>query len=77
MAHRAKSQPSTEEQAKDQPPSSVQPVEPKEPSQAGAHRVAQHETLQHNTQGKQAQRHPEYVAAQHATGSFTDKDEQK
>ena len=77
MAHSAKTPPPTEVQTKDQPPSSVQPVEPKEPSQAGAHRVAQRETLQHNTQGKQAQRHPEYVAAQHATGSFTDKDEKK
>jgi hypothetical protein len=77
MAHPTKSQPSAEEPTKQQPPSSVQPVEPKEPAQAGAHRHAQHETLERSTREKQAQRHPAYVAAQHATGSFTNKDQKK
>jgi hypothetical protein len=54
-------------------PPSVQPVEPADPSEAGQHHSDQGHVLHHNTEGKQAQEHPETVAGQHATGSFTDK----
>jgi hypothetical protein len=77
MAQPAKSEMSAEEQAKNQPQPSVQPTEPEDPSQGGEHHIGQREILHHNVQGKQAEQHPASVAAQHATGSFTDKNEQK
>ncbi|MGB0124726.1 MAG: hypothetical protein WA419_21080 [Silvibacterium sp.] len=54
-------------------PASVQPVEPEDPVQTGSSKPAQREVLKHNVQTDQAQEHPETVAGQHATGSFTDR----
>jgi hypothetical protein len=64
---------SAQEQGKHHSPPSVQPVEPADPSEAGKQRSEQDRVLHLNTEGKQAQEHPETVAGQHATGSFTDK----
>ncbi len=49
---------------------SVQPVESEAPSQTGG-KGAEHRALDLNVAGKQAQRHPDTPAGQHATGSFT------
>ena len=54
-------------------PASVQHVEPEDPLQTGSSKPAQREVFKHNVQTGQAQEHPETVAGQHATGSFTDK----
>jgi hypothetical protein len=58
--------------AKPEPPASVQPIEPEDPRHTGSSKPQQRELLQQNVDG-QSQEHPESVAAQHATGSFTDK----
>jgi hypothetical protein len=54
-------------------PVSVQPVEPENPRKTGSSKPAQQKILEHNAQTGQLQEHPETVAGQHATGSFTDK----
>jgi hypothetical protein len=77
MTPQSKPEASAEEQAKNQPPPSVQPVAPEDPAHGGGHHSAQRESLHHNVEGRQGQEHPQSVPAQHATGSFTDKSEQK
>jgi hypothetical protein len=71
----------TQTQSEHQPaPTSVQPIEPApgsptEPAGAsltGSKDAAQHQVLNLNVEGEQAQRHPDLPAGQHATGSFTD-----
>jgi hypothetical protein len=60
---------------KQEPPASVQPVEPEDARQTGSSKPMQREVLERNVRDGEAQPHPETVAAQHATGSFTrDKD---
>lgn len=55
-------------------PVSVQPVEPEDPQKAGSSKPEQREVLKDNVKGDgAAQPHPETVAGQHATGSFTNK----
>ena len=54
-------------------PVSVQPIEPADPRQTGSSKSDQREILEDNISEGQAQPHPETVAGQHATGSFTDK----
>jgi hypothetical protein len=54
-------------------PVSVQPVEPEDPRKTGSSKPAQREVLERNVSEGHAQEHPETVAGQHATGSFTDK----
>lgn len=54
-------------------PVSVQPIEPADPRQTGSSKSDQREILKDNISKGQAQPHPETVAGQHATGSFTDK----
>ena len=54
-------------------PASVQPVEPEDPRKSGSSKPAQREVLEKNSSEGKAQEHPETVAGQHATGSFTDK----
>jgi hypothetical protein len=54
-------------------PVSVQPVEPEDPRKVGSSKPPQREILRKNVSEGHAQEHPESVAAQHATGSFTDK----
>jgi hypothetical protein len=58
---------------KQEPPTSVQPIEPEDPRQTGSSKPAQRELLEQNVRDGQAREHPETVAGQHATGSFTDK----
>jgi hypothetical protein len=55
------------------PPTSVQPVEPEDAHQTGGSKPVQREVLEKNVRDGQAREHPETVAGQHATGSFTDK----
>jgi hypothetical protein len=57
--------------SKQSAPTSVQPVETEETSAAGDKKVEQMRALKHNVETGQHQRHPEEVAGQHATGSFT------
>lgn len=52
-------------------PVSVQPVEPEDPRKTGSSKPAQREVLEKNITEGQAKPHPETVAGQHATGSFT------
>jgi hypothetical protein len=52
-------------------PASVQAVETDGSSTAAAKKTEQQRVLRHNVETGQHQRHPEEVAAQHATGSFT------
>lgn len=55
-------------------PVSVQPVEPEDPHKTGSSKPAQREMLEKNVKDDGAAKpHPETVAGQHATGSFTDK----
>lgn len=54
-------------------PVSVQPVEPEDPRKTGSSKPAQREVLEKNVTEGQAKQHPETVAGQHATGSFTNK----
>ncbi|HEX5236260.1 MAG TPA: hypothetical protein VFW25_13120 [Silvibacterium sp.] len=55
-------------------PVSVQPVEPEDPRNTGSSKPEQREILKDNLEGDGAAKpHPETVAAQHATGSFTGK----
>ncbi len=58
-----------------QPPTSVHHTPPSAESDSdaktGAEQTSQAETLRHNTEGGQAQSHPDAPAGQHATGSFT------
>lgn len=56
-------------------PVSVQPVEPEDPRKTGSSKPEQRERLEQNVKGKNpaAKPHPETVAGQHATGSFTGK----
>jgi hypothetical protein len=54
-------------------PVSVQPVEPEDPQKAGSSKPAQRELLEKNVTEGKAKQHPETVAGQHATGSFTNK----
>jgi hypothetical protein len=58
---------------KHESPTSVQSVEPEDPRQTGSSKPAQREILEQNVRDGQAREHPETVAGQHATGSFTDK----
>lgn len=60
--------PATEEH-----PVSVQSVEPENPRHTGGSKPTQREILEHNVSEGQLKEHPETVAGQHATGSFTDK----
>ncbi|MBB6145947.1 beta-lactam-binding protein with PASTA domain [Silvibacterium bohemicum] len=71
MAEAAKQQEPAEEQAKNQPQPSVQPVEPPDPRQAGQ---ATHRAVV-NKDPKDSERHPQEAPGQHATGSFTTNDE--
>jgi hypothetical protein len=59
--------------AKSQAPTSVQPVEPEDAYLTGVSRSLQRRLLGLNVDGArpQAAPHPEAVAGQHATGSFT------
>jgi hypothetical protein len=52
-------------------PASVQPVETEGSSTTAARKTEQHRELKQSVETGQHQRHPEEVAAQHATGSFT------
>jgi hypothetical protein len=54
-------------------PTSVEHTEPEEQFESGGKQQQQREVLQENVAGGagQAERHPEQVAGQHATGSFT------
>jgi hypothetical protein len=54
-------------------PTSVEHTEPEEQFESGGQQQEQREALQENVAGSaaQAERHPEEVAGQHATGSFT------
>ncbi len=70
IRHPAGQNPATQNQ---EHPASVQHVEPEDPRQTGSSKPAQGEILKHNMQTGQAHEHPESVAGQHATGSFTDK----
>ena len=54
-------------------PTSVQHVEPEDPRHTGSSKPAQRELLRQNTERGQNRPHPDSVAAQHATGSFTSK----
>jgi hypothetical protein len=60
--------------AAQQPAPSVHPVEPEDAHLTGTSRSLQRRVLGLNVEDKQAQPHPEAVAGQHATGSFTGKD---
>lgn len=54
-------------------PTSVEHTEPEKHFESGGQRKHQERALEENVKGDagQAQPHPEQVAAQHATGSFT------
>jgi hypothetical protein len=52
-------------------PASVQPVESEGSSNDAAGKKEQHRVLKHSVETGQHERHPEEVAGQHATGSFT------
>lgn len=54
-----------------EPPASVQPVEPEDARQTGSSKPIQREVLERNVRDGEARPHPETVAGQHATGSFT------
>jgi hypothetical protein len=54
-------------------PVSVQPIEPEDPRKTGSSKPAQRNVLEKNVSEGKAQEHPETVAGQHATGSFTNK----
>jgi hypothetical protein len=54
-------------------PASVQPVESEGTSVDEGKKTEQQKVLKHNVETGQHQRHPEEVAGQHATGSFTNK----
>lgn len=56
---------------KHESPAAVQPVETEDPHQMGSGKPIQREMLEKNVRDGAAQEHPETVAAQHATGSFT------
>ena len=78
MAH--KEQPGSKTDVKHDPPAgkeehpaSVQPIEPQDARQTGSSKPMQREMLEKNVRDGQAREHPETVAGQHATGSFTDK----
>lgn len=58
---------------KHEAPASVQSVEPEDPRLTGSSKPMQRELLERNVRDGQAREHPETVAGQHATGSFTDK----
>lgn len=58
---------------KQEHPASVQPLEPENPRETGSSKSMQRDLLERNVRGGQAREHPETVAGQHATGSFTDK----
>jgi hypothetical protein len=57
---------------KHEAPTGVQPVETEDPRHVGGGHADQQESLKHNVQGGQAERHPDTPAGQHATGSFTE-----
>jgi hypothetical protein len=52
-------------------PTSVQPIETEGVSVDDKKKSEQNKALKHNVETGQHQRHPEEVAGQHATGSFT------
>lgn len=56
-----------------QPETSVHPVEPEDARVTGTSRSLQRRVLGLNVEGNQGQPHPETTAGQHATGSFTGK----
>ncbi|HEX3438510.1 MAG TPA: hypothetical protein VHT24_17195 [Pseudacidobacterium sp.] len=79
-----KSEPHNQEEhiaAKHRAPTTVQstptPVEPEEAALAGVSRSHQHRILRLNSEGRQAQRHPETPAGIHSTGSFTGENKKK
>ena len=59
---------------KDEHSASVQQVEPENPRHVGSGKPIQRELLTQNVERGQSRPHPESVAAQHATGSFTGAD---
>jgi hypothetical protein len=80
MARRTESSPAKSGKIKQETPSnkqehpaSVQPLEPENPRETGSSKSMQRDLLERNVRGGQAREHPETVAGQHATGSFTDK----
>ena len=56
---------------KHESPASVQSVEPEDPRHTGSSKSMQRTLLRHNNEHGHTHHHPESVAAQHATGSFT------
>ena len=58
---------------KHEPPASVQPVETEDARQMGSGKPVQREMLERNVRDGAAREHPETVAGQHATGSFTNR----
>jgi hypothetical protein len=54
-------------------PASVQHIEPEDPRHTGSSKPMQRELLRRNVRNGEARPHPETVAGQHATGSFTKK----
>jgi hypothetical protein len=77
MAQTQKQEKSAEELAANQPQPSVQPTEPEDASKAGSHAAGQKQALHESVKRSDRQQHPESVAGQHATGSFTDPDEKQ
>lgn len=62
------------EMAAQEHPVSVQPVEPEDPRKTGSSKPEQRQRLEQNVERDGAAKpHPETVAGQHATGSFTGK----
>jgi hypothetical protein len=61
------------EMAAQEHPVSVQPIEPNDPQKTGSSKPEQRELLRQNADKGAARAHPETVAGQHATGSFTHK----
>jgi hypothetical protein len=60
-----------ETEPKSNAPTSVQHIEPTDGATAGDKQEEQHQALEKSAKNKQAEPHPETVAGQHATGSFT------
>ncbi|HUY81580.1 MAG TPA: hypothetical protein VMU92_07645 [Acidobacteriaceae bacterium] len=52
-------------------PASVQHIEPEDPRHLGSSKPMQRELLKQNVERGQSRPHPESVAGQHSTGSFT------
>jgi len=63
--------------AKQSGPTSVQSVQPDDLRVAGAGQEEQRRLLKENVEKGKAEGHPDLPAGQHATGSFTGKNEKK